>query len=248
MVEKAEIRECYNKASILKTDTDYSASVGYVGGITGGANYEDTKIDFCYNLGEVNSTGRWTGGISGIISRGAKIENCYNKGNIIANQNPWSNVGGISGITYYDSAHPNKICRINNCYNLGDVICRNSGQGQSIGGVLGLISPGYTQVDNCYNQGSVTATVQGSYLGGILGRIDDYEQITVTNCSSLMATAIGSNGASNATITNVLGAQTNLPSVLSVVNTNSDGTFVEDIKGINDGYPILWWQAENIKK
>lgn len=244
MVEKAEISECYNKATILKTDTNYSASVGYVGGITGGANYEDTEINSCYNLGEVNSTGTWTAGISGIITRGAKMENCYNKGNIIANQN----VGGISGLTYYNSAHPNKICQINNCYNLGNVVCRNSGQGQSIGGVLGLISPGYTKIDNCYNQGSVTETVQGSYLGGIIGRIDDYEQITVTNCSTTMAMAIGSNAASNATITNVLGGQTNLPSILSVVNTDSDGTFVEDTEGINDGYPVLKWQTENIKK
>lgn len=119
------------------------------------------------------------------------------------------------------------------------------------GGVLGDIYTGYTKLNNCYamNSGLVYQNTIGSIsFGSIIGTIENNESIRITNCSTLGATAIGSNTgtSTNQTITNVNGGQTNLPSVLSVMNTDNNGVFVEDTKNINNGYPILKWQLENL--
>lgn len=119
------------------------------------------------------------------------------------------------------------------------------------GGILGLIEQGYAKIDNCYGTGSMSSeTAIGSFAyGGILGKIDNNESIIITNCSTTSAAAIGQNigTSANQTISNVNGKQTNLPSVLSVINTDNSGVFIEDSKNINDGYPVFKWQLENIK-
>ena len=90
----------------------------------------------------------------------------------------------------------------------------------------------------------VSASASGAHLGGIIGIIESYNQITVTNCASGNEPAIGTNRAtgSNITITNVLGGQNNLPNILSVINANNEEKFKEDSNNINEGHPILNWQ------
>lgn len=112
------------------------------------------------------------------------------------------------------------------------------------GGVLGLIQAGYTNIDNCYNEGDISAEADAK-LGGILGIIEINEHIKITNCSTI-SNAIGDNKgtSSDQIITNVKDNQTNLPSIISIVNTDNEGVFVEDTNNINDGYPILKWQLQ----
>lgn len=117
------------------------------------------------------------------------------------------------------------------------------------GGVTGYTN-GYVKISNCYNKAKVTVgTIDNVRIGGILGKIEGNGTVTVTNCSTTTKTAIGVNDgiSSNQTITNVEAGQTNLPSVLSVINTDNDGVFIEDNQNINNGYPILKWQKDNKK-
>lgn len=194
--------------------------------------------------------GTWTGGISGAITRGAKIKNCYNKGTIVTEQESNCETdfsGGIVGNSYYDFNDVNsngKITEVLNCYNLGNIFCKNSRNVRNIGGIIGYIQNGYARINNSYNQATVSASASGSNLGGIIGLIRNYPQITVTNCSSGIAPAIGTNQAeNNATIINVLGGQSDMPNILSVINASNEEKFKEDRDNINEGYPILNWQT-----
>ena len=92
------VKNCYNYGNINGYE--------YVGGIIGYAyayqNYNDTIN--CYNLGKVEGTsdsGSYVGGILGYAQR--KINNCYNSGELLVNQNSkGNNVGGI--LAYSNSA------------------------------------------------------------------------------------------------------------------------------------------------
>ena len=223
---------------------------GYVGGIAGGSDCEGTEISYCYNMGNINSVGNWTGGIAGDVTRGAKIKYCYNKGTIVTEQESNCDTdasGGIVGATYYDFNDVNSNGKINevlNCYNLGNVLCKNSRKIRYIGGIIGIIQKGYARIDNSYNQATVSASTSGSHLGGIIGLISNYPQITVTNCASGIAPAIGTNQAgNNETIINVLGGQSDMPNILSVINASNEEKFKEDRDNINEVYPILNWQT-----
>lgn len=247
IINPTKVSECYNKATIIKVNANNWS--GYVGGIAGGINCEGAEISYCYNMGNINSLGYWTGGIAGDVTRGAKIKNCYNRGSIITEQerSEADYIGGIVGNSYYDINDVNsvgKISEVLNCYNLGNVFCKNSSNTRYVGGIMGLIQNGYVKIDNNYNQAMVSASASGAHLGGIIGIIESYNQITVTNCASGIEPAIGTNRAtgSNITITNVLGGQNNLPNILSVINANKEEKFKEDSNNINEGYPILNWQ------
>ncbi len=138
-----------------------------------------------------------------------------------------------------------------NCYNLGEISCENTSNTIWGGGIMGYISGGYVNVNNCYNQASLNIASQDAKVGGIIGWIPNNNQQTrITNCATTITKAIGLNEATtaNATITNVLGGQTNLPSVLSVVNTDREGVFIEDSQNTNNGYPILKWQMEHFNR
>lgn len=118
------IRECYNKSTILRTvsDTEVRFDVGYVGGIAGYINFNQCEVKSCYNMGKIDSTGAWTGGISGGVVRGAKIKNCYNTGNIIQQYNfRCGMIGGISSNTYTEYPYTQNLNEIINCYNFGKI-------------------------------------------------------------------------------------------------------------------------------
>lgn len=118
------IKECYNKATILRTvnDTEVRFDVGYIGGIVGCISFYGCEVDSCYNMGKVETTGAWIGGISGGVVRGAKIKNCYNTGNIIQQYNfRCGLIGGISSNTYNDYPYTQNLNEIINCYNFGKI-------------------------------------------------------------------------------------------------------------------------------
>ena len=91
------VKNCYNYGNINGYE--------YVGGIIGYAyayqNYNDTIN--CYNLGKVEGTsdsGSYVGGILGYAQR--KINNCYNSGELLVNQN--SKVNDVGGILAYSNS------------------------------------------------------------------------------------------------------------------------------------------------
>ena len=135
------IQNCYSAATVCGDS--------YIGGICGRSE-GDSIIENCYNTGYVYGTTRSIGGICG--DNYSTIESCYNIGIV----NGEFNVGGIVGAS---SGLGNTIW-IKDCYNRGNVI----GDTKDIGGIGGYI--GYSLVENCYSQATVSGNTN---VGGICG-------------------------------------------------------------------------------
>lgn len=146
---------------------------GFIGEVAGNndvkinANYTyRTLVSNCTFDGSVE--GAWhIGGIAGTLTGSATIIDCTNKGEITAKS---LNSGGIVG-----SAHPyDGYPRIEKCINQGKVTTlKPSTSTNGIGGIVGNIR-GTTRVIACTNEGEVSATTTTySYLGGVVGYIED---------------------------------------------------------------------------
>lgn len=118
---------------------------GCNGGILGYAKGNRTKISSCYNTGEIN--GNNSGGIVG--NNEGDIEQCYNKGKIIAS----SEAGGIVGYQNTGEGH------IQKCFNDGSITANSNA-----GGIAGLSKD---KIFNVYNTGNVKAT---NSAGGLVGQ------------------------------------------------------------------------------
>ena len=139
--EGGTIQNCYSAATVCGDS--------YIGGICGRSR-SNSIIENCYNAGNVYGNGRSIGGICGYNF--SIIENCYNVGKV----NGKFYVGGIVGES---SGYDNTIW-IKDCYNRGNVI----GDTKDIGGIGGYI--GYSLVENCYSQATVSGNTN---VGGICG-------------------------------------------------------------------------------
>lgn len=101
-----------------------------------------------------NTTRGCVGGITGLLSGGATIENCYSECGIAGGQF----VGGIVGKSTGSST-------IKNCYNKNGVAGSNY-----VGGIIGQngdSTNGGSTISFCYNVGAVTCS--GSFYGGVIG-------------------------------------------------------------------------------
>ena len=135
------IQNCYSTATVC--------GESYLGGICGRSR-SNSIIENCYNAGNVYGNGKSIGGICG--DNGATLQDCYNVGNV----NGKFNVGGIVG----GSSGSGNTIWIKDCYNRGNVI----GDTKDIGGIGGYI--GYSLVENCYSQATVSGNTN---VGGICG-------------------------------------------------------------------------------
>lgn len=242
--DKSKIEESFNNATIDFINNNQT-KVGYIGGLCGTSSKE-SEITNCYNTGEVNGYECWNAGIVGSSTRGTKIANCYNAGNVNSTLIKYTNVinciGGITGNIYYDSNYKNVKCIIENCYNIGKIYTKNASSTTCEAGIVGYISQGYANIQNCYNSGSILNNITDA--GGIVGRINNKPGIVIENCKSVQK-AIGTNQAtsSNATVTKTNSNVTSIESVIEVINNNDD-RFIEDSSNLNNGYPILKWQLQ----
>ena len=175
-----------------------------------------------YNGGNItNTSGDLTGGLSG--GWGTMI-NSYNYGTITTSA---TSIGGIVG--WDGNAY--------NCYNLGII----SGVGYAVGGIIGGASSGKQLINN-YNSGKVTGQIGGGILGGQY-QLSDYTKFDVVMRNNYYLNSTASYGigaySKNDNASPLEASQ--MPSVISVIN--GDNAFVEDTNNINNGYPILKWQA-----
>lgn len=139
--EGGTIQNCYSTATVC--------GESYLGGICGRSR-SNSIIENCYNAGNVYGNGKSIGGICG--DNGATLQDCYNVGNV----NGKFYVGGIVG----GSSGSGNTIWIKDCYNRGNVI----GDTKDIGGIGGYI--GYSLVENCYSQATVSGNTN---VGGICG-------------------------------------------------------------------------------
>lgn len=139
--EGGTIQNCYSTATVC--------GESYLGGICGRSR-SNSIIENCYNAGNVFGNGKSIGGICG--DNGATLQDCYNVGNVNGKFNVGRIVGGSSG--------SGNTIWIKDCYNRGNVI----GDTKDIGGIGGYI--GYSLVENCYSQATVSGNTN---VGGICG-------------------------------------------------------------------------------
>ena len=237
-----------SKNAVIKNIGIFSSFIkGYSrnSGIVGGA-IDNTMVINTYSNSVIVGDSR----SGGICSEFCIVKNSFNLGNI---SNLSSDiVGGIAG--GWSSVY--------NSYNLGSV----NGASASVGGIAGW----YSNIYNSYNLGKVVGTYL-SWTGGILGasyaknkiignvnsgisngggifgieeNVPDYTKITSTiknNYYLSTSATYGLYGYKLNTNAEPL-SQEEMPSVISVIN--GDNAFVEDTNNINNGYPILKWQAE----
>jgi hypothetical protein len=180
------------------------------------------------------SARRSVGGIVGKIGKtsynngdgsvGGIIENCANFAEIHGTDA--KGTGGIAGAAWNGG-------RINNCYNAGSV----ANSGAFITG--GIAAGNEISVTNCYNVGTVSAgrdtfaVALGTNAGG-----------SFVNCYWLEGSA--PYGIWSASSRDVIYEKTASEMKADAFITELSGTgsgFVKDENGVNNGYPILAWQA-----
>lgn len=189
------------------------------------------------NLGVIGyvAANRSVGGVVGCNV--GRIENCFNAATVIGTDS--KGVGGITGANW---------CRpsIVNCYNTGSVLTK---YGTGLAG--GMAGDNESLVSNCYNAGQISSTGSDG-IGGIVGNIKNYvdQPIIVRDC--YYDSALNDKGVcihetpSNYTIENVEGktaAEMKTAAFVALLNGENGTAFVQDTNNINDGYPILAWQA-----
>ena len=185
---------------------------------TGGICGISCIVKNSYNIGNVENTGD---GVTGSIVGGwGIIYNSYNLGKVSSTS---GSVGGISGWS----------SKIYSSYNIGEVV--------NGAGILGF--------------GTEDSVIMGSYnsgmasLGGILVAeydkyaVDDYKNLSMVIKNNYYLETSSSYGLfdynSNDNAEPL--SKDKIPSVIFVIN--GDNAFVEDVNNINNGYPILKWQA-----
>ena len=202
-----KIVSVYNTANIVSTNQR-------IGGIVG-TTENNIYIEKCYNTGEINGTS-YIGGIAGYLDN-SSINQCYNRGKIIASEN---NVGGIVGKSYNNA-------KLINSYNIGLI----ETTAERVGGVIGYNQD--SQVLNCYNVGNVNSNV-ANYIGGIIGQSTG--NILVEHNYFLENVVNNSDGNS------MNGVEAKTAEELKEIYNILGESWKEDNEGINNGYPILNWQ------
>ena len=191
-----KIKDCVNSGNISRVSKDDEQPGDirddYVGGILGMGEtvwleqeerYYVTKITDCTNSGVI-SGGTKTGGIAGGI---ANAYSCSNSGAVAGG--PYT--GGIIGDPT-EHSHSYEI-NISECSNSGSVtgtLC--------VGGIAGHIDESL-QLFSCANSGDVSVVTSGDdagTAGGIIGRIDGYEEDTQCvkdcyNCGNVSTALVG---------------------------------------------------------
>ncbi len=135
LIGNVTIKNCYFSGEIL--------AGSYVGGIVGYCTSYSSKIQNCYNLADIQATGKYVGGILGQAPNEGQnyIINCFNTGSIKGN----NYVGGIAGYTW--------MTQIINCFNTGSVdAIEDSNVYES--GIVGYFY--YNMPSKCYYGGDCT--------------------------------------------------------------------------------------------
>ena len=153
----------YTISNLCTESGNYKGLFGYIYARDNAASIHDLSIVGADVRG-ISSVGGLVGYTNGTIS----IYNCSYSGEISATSNY---VGGLVGNAYSGTLS------ITNCSNLGSSVSGNGG----VGGIVGYIQNYITSanISNCLNLSDVDPYgAATSYLGGIVGRSNEYTVIT----------------------------------------------------------------------
>lgn len=203
--------------------TSYPA--GLIGYLQGGASVTRLGI-----TGSVTCTARsnaQAGGIAGYMYDKASITQCWSAVNVTSNKH----AGGIAGYTATGAV-------ITDCYATGTI--RSSSANECyLGGICGsgFSNTAGATLTNCYSVGKVVGTGgNASYVGGL-----SPDKTAAHYVNSFYLTGTVSGESPKYGITGLGTAKT--ADELKALASELGSSFAADTKGLNDGYPILKWQA-----
>ena len=208
---------------------------GKIGGITG---YCSGNIEKCGNIaniiGNMQTSDKtvYIGGICSNSGINAKINSCYNIGNITGkNPEGYMYLGGITG-------HNDSNTEIQNCYNGGKIV--GNAQVTRVGGIIGNQSGA---VENCYDIGNVEGTATKEVTVGMcIGRM--YNTNVSINYIYYLKNENGITGLGiGEDLEGMAKSEKEMKesSFLDLLNKTSN-SWKSDDNNINNGYPILSWQ------
>lgn len=218
---------CSNNGTVIrnliigaKSRIDVASDV--VGAIIG--KMEGGTLENSANLGVV-SANTFAGGLVGAMTGNAIIQNCANKGTV---STTGMQAGGIV-------AQLEQTSKVVASYNTGAVNC-NSFYG---GGITGLIWDQIV-IANVYNLGKVTSPA--SFMGTPQAIVSDVDGSAFKVEKALYVqelTAVGDTYGTNQTV-----EEMKSDAALEKLNAGLETpAFVKDATGINNGFPILAWEA-----
>lgn len=201
-------------------------NLGLIGFLQGGASVTGLGITgsvTCTN----NTRFAQAGGIVGNMQNNASITRCYSAVNVTSNKY----AGGIAGFTATGAV-------ITDCYATGTI--RSSSANECyLGGICGsgFSNTAGATLTNCYSVGAVIGTDgNASYVGGL-----SPDKTAAHYVNSFYLTGTVSGESPKYGITGLGTAKT--ADELKALASELGSSFAADTKGLNDGYPILKWQA-----
>lgn len=202
-----------------------SYPAGLIGYLQGGASVTRLGI-----TGSVTCTARsnaQAGGIAGYMYDKASITQCWSAVNVTSNKH----AGGIAGYTANGAV-------ITDCYATGTI--RSSAANECyLGGICGsgFSNTAGATLTNCYSVGKIVGTGgNASYVGGL-----SPDKTAAHYVNSFYLTGTVSGESPKYGITGLGTAKT--ADELKTLASELGSSFAADTKGLNDGYPILKWQA-----
>lgn len=216
---------CLSSVGTVKNLTVIGTVSGssHVGGI---ATTSSGTVENCLFDGTVttSSSSASAGGIVGRASKGNRIVNCVNTGDIKNTCTSYSstlNIGGIVGYTYGT---------VENCYSTGNVSARTDRDtNKGIGGIAGQVYASAV-LRNCYVTGAVTGPKAG--ISPVVNLVAS--GATVENCYYLHAAGIG---ASTAGALQKTAEEMRTPEFAAEMGMHLDSG------NSNGGFPVLPWQG-----
>lgn len=166
---RGRVDNCINNG-IISSSGQYVGGITAVMGTTSSAKvpYDDLSLLNCKNYGDVSTTNKSIGGISGFAYPNTKIKYCDNYGSVSASSS--SGVGGIVGYINQSCTAEGAETLIEACYNGGHI----TGKTYS-GGILGYVGNGVTpivQINNCFSTGDVESPAASGEIncGTLVGK------------------------------------------------------------------------------
>ena len=220
--------------------------VGYLGGTGGVNNYSGDVTQFengwrpgVRNLVLASGSIRGRRMVGGIVGRvdetnnGVFIENCANHASVTSTDA--KGVGGIVGSGWGKGV-------VRGCYNAGAISTTYS---SPAGGIVGTV--GGMDVYCCYSRGPIDTN--GQRHGRAIGSHDS-GSYTVANCVYLDGSGddpenpgfyVGTSKRITVSVTGMTAEELKSGAALAILNTDG-AVFAPDVNGVNDGYPVLWFQ------
>lgn len=216
---------CLSSAGTVKNLTVIGTVSGssHMGGI---AATSYGAVENCLFDGTVttSSSSASAGGIVGRASKGNRIVNCVNTGDIKNTCTSYSstlNIGGIVGYTYGT---------VENCYSTGNVSARTDRDtNKGIGGIAGQVYASAV-LRNCYVTGTVTGPEAG--ISPVVNLVAS--GATVENCYYLYAAGTGAA---------IVGTSQKTAEEMSTPEFAADVGMHLDSGNSNGGFPVLPWQG-----